>query len=191
VRNWLLYIVLLLPSLLRGQAGIKHYQSFAIDNKEVIWMQVYHLDTVSDASSHLFEHLKRKAWIKDLRLEEGEILGGLAGYRPDYKRYGGKFINTSVLVRNGRWSGSLRISFKDGKYRVILEDLSYVATQSATNSGKLSVEQHEVSGTLTDWALNNYRTSFKKGRLSNLDILHFSFKDSFTLTFNQLIDSDW
>jgi hypothetical protein len=175
-----------------AQHGIVNYQSFSIDNKEVIWAQVYHQDdSVKDISSKLFEHLKRKVWIKDIHYEGNDILADLTGYRPDYKRYGGKYINTSSVTRTGRWKGKIRISFREGKYRVILYGLNYDARQSATGSGKATIEQHDVSGTLSEFVLNNFRSSFKKSRMKDLDILHFSFKDSFTLTFDQVIDSDW
>jgi hypothetical protein len=175
-----------------AQHGIINYQSFSIDNKEVLWAQVYHQDdSVKNISSKLFEHLKRKVWIKDIRYEGTDILADLTEYRPDYKRYGGKYMNTSSVTRTGRWKGKVRISFKEGKYRVVLYGLNYDAKQSTTGSGKATIEQHEVSGTLGEFVLNNFRSSFKKNRMKDLDILHFSFKDSFTLTFDQVIDSDW
>ena len=100
-------------------------------------------------------------------------------------------MNTSSVIRTGRWTGRVRISFKEGKYRVVLYGLEYEAIQSTAGSGKAAIEQHNVSGTLTEFALNNYRNGFKKSRLINLDILHLSFKDSFTLTKDQVTDSDW
>lgn len=185
-------IFFLIINFVYGQNEIVTYQSFAIDNKEVAWAQVYHNDEKADTLSlKIFTHLKRKVWIKDIQYEGNDIVATLVNYRPDYKRYGGKYMNTSTIVRTGIWDGKVRISFKDAKYRVILYGLHYNAKQSATTSGKASIEQHEVSGTLSEFVLNDYRTSFKKSRLKNLDILHASFKDSFTLTTDQIINSDW
>jgi hypothetical protein len=175
-----------------AQHEIINYQSFSIDNKEVVWAQVYHQhDSVKNISPKLFEHLKRKVWIKNIHYEGNDILADLTEYRPDYKRYGGKYMNTSSITRTGRWKGKVRISFKEGKYRVALYGLNYAARQSSTGSGKATIEQHDVSGTLGEFVLNNFRTSFKKSRMKDLDIVHYSFKDSFTLTFDQVIDSDW
>jgi hypothetical protein len=174
-----------------AQQGIVNYQSFALDHKEAVWMQVYHADTINNLKEKLFNHLKRKIWISDIHYDGDDIIAEVVNYRPDYKRYGGKYMNTSNNIRRGVWAGKVRISFKEGKYRVFLHGLNYVAKQSATGSGKATIEQHDVSGTLSEWALNNYRSGFRKKRLTSLDILHFSFKDSFTLTLNQLIDSDW
>lgn len=185
-------IVLFFTLFLFAEQQVPNYLSFNIHNKEVVWVQVYHDDESSrQLSDKLFSHLKSKVWIKDLVYEGEDIVGELTNYRPDYKRYGGKFRNTSTIIRTGKWDGKLRISFKDGKYRVILEGLHYEAQQAATGSGKATIEQHEISGMLTQWALNDYRDSFRKNRLSNLDILHMSFNDSFTLVADQLIDSDW
>lgn len=185
-------LFLLIHSTAFAQHEITNYQSFSIQEKEVVWIQVYHVDdSIKNTPARLFEHLKRKMWITDIHYEGTDIVANLISYRPDYKRYGGKYMNTSSVTRTGRWKGRLHISFKEEKYRVILDGLSYDAKQSATGSGKATIEQHDVSGTLGEFVLNNFRSSFKKSRMKDLDIMHFSFKDSFTLTFNQLIDSDW
>jgi hypothetical protein len=175
-----------------AQAEITHYQSFLIENREAVWVQVYHNEETSDSLSYkIFNHLKRKSWIKQLQFDGKDIVAELQGYRPDYKRYGAKFRNTSTIIRTGKWNGKVRINFKEGKYRVILEGLNYNAKQSTTGSGKASIEQHDISGTLSEFVLNDYKTSFRKNKLKNLDILQLSFKDSFTLTTDQVIDTDW
>jgi hypothetical protein len=168
------------------------YRSFHIEHKEIVWVQVYHEEPIiEDLPQRLFNHLKNKVWIKDVKFEGTDIVAELTDYRPDYKRYGGKFTNTSSVIRTGKFEGKIRINFKDGKYRVILDGVTYTALQSSTGSGKATIEQHEVSGTLSTFALNNYRTAFKKRSHLNLDILHSSFKDSFTIKVNQVIDEDW
>lgn len=174
------------------QQGIVNYQSFFIDNKEVVWAQVYHHEeTTESLNKKLFEHLKRKVWMTNIGYEGSDIVAELINYRADYQRYGGKFLSTSTVLRTGRWTGKVRIAFKEQKYRVILYGLNYEAIQATSGSGKVTIQAHEISGTLGSWALNKYRSGFKKNRLTNLDMLHFSFKDSFTLTLDQVIDSDW
>lgn len=175
-----------------AQNEIKNYQAFQVDNKEAIWVEVYHReDEPKDLPEKVFSLLEKKSWLQNLKFEDGDLVGELIDYRPDYKRYGGKFMNTSNIIRTGKWKGKLRINFKEGKYRVILYGLQYEALQSSSGSGKATIEQHPVSGSLTEFSMNDLRTSFKKKGLKNLDILHFSFKDSFTIVVNQLIDSDW
>lgn len=175
-----------------AQREITTYQGFNVVNREVIWVRVFHQEEPAAVlSEKLFTHLSRKAWIENVRYEGKDLVGNLINYRPDYKRYGGKFRNTSILLRTGRWDGKVTINIQDGKYRVILEGLHYEAQQARTGSGKATIEKHPVSGVLSQWALNDYRTSFRRKRFNNLDILHLSFSDSFTLTTNQLIDGDW
>lgn len=174
------------------QDGIITYQSFAIDQRDVIWIQVYDQeDSVENLPSQVFEYLKQKGWISNIRFDGDDITADLVNYRPDYKRYGGKFMNTSSVIRTGRWFGKVKINFKDDKYRVILYGLHYDAWQTTTGEGKATIASHEISGALGQFVLHNYRMSFKKSRFMDLDILHFSFKDSFTLVVNQMIDSDW
>lgn len=175
-----------------AQNEIKNYQSFLIDNKEAIWIQVYHQENdTANLSKRVFFHLRKKVWITNLEYDGTDIVGELINYRPDYKRYGGKFMRTSNVIRTGKWKGKVRINFKEGKYRVILYGLEYDAQQATTGSGKATIEQHPISGTLTEFVLNDLRTSFRKKSVKNLDILNFSFKDSFTIVVDQLIDSDW
>jgi hypothetical protein len=194
MRLWKLVLVVLIIFPLRAvtQDVMPRYQSFIIEQKEVVWVQVFHREGAArDLESEIIDHLKRKAWIQNIHRDGDDVVADLKDYRPDYKRYGGKYMNTSEIIRTGRWSGKLRINFKDGKYRVLLEGVNYEAKRSVTGSGKATIEQHDTSGSLSHFALNNYRNAFKKNRLVNLDILHASFKDSFILVEDQLIDSDW
>ncbi|HEY0770685.1 MAG TPA: hypothetical protein VGD31_10165 [Sphingobacteriaceae bacterium] len=183
--------LLFLTSTVLAQTPVA-YRSFHIEHKEVAWVQVYHEEPVVEKlPQRLYDHLKTKVWIRNIAFEGTDIVAELTDYRPDYKRYGGKFTNTSSIIRTGKFAGKVRVNFKEGKYRVILEGITYTALQASTGSGKATIEQHPVSGTLSDFALNTYRTNFKKRNGLNLDILHSSFKDSFTIKVNQLIDEDW
>lgn len=168
------------------------YSSFAIDNKEVIWVQVYHANQPATAlSDHVFDFLKRQAWVKNLHFDQDELVADIENFRVDYKRYGGKYLNTSNLIRTGRWSGKTRIAFKDGKYRVVVYGLEYDGRQPAMHAGKMSNQPHRIHGTWTDWVLNKYRTNFKKSRHTNIHIMHVNLKDAFTLKETEFIDEDW
>jgi hypothetical protein len=192
VKFRLLFIIILIASDLYSQHSMETYASFAIDHKEVAWIQIYHQDESSEnLSAQVFDFLKRKAWIKNLEYDGPEIIADLQNFRVDYKRYGGKFMNTSSLIRSGRWSGKLRVSFKDGKYRVVVYGLQYDAHQPTINTGKVSNESHMIHGTWSDWVLNNYRSAFKKRRHKNMDFMHFSLKDSFTIRETEVIDNKW
>lgn len=192
VRLLLLFIATFICHTVSGQAEKITYSAFSIDNKEVIWVQVYHAPQNSDSlTAQLFEFLKRKAWIKDLHFDGSELVADIRNFKVDYKRYGGRYMNTSNLIRTGRWSGKTRISFKDGKYRVIVYALEYDARQPAMHAGKMSNQPHMIHGSWTDWVLNRYRSQFRKSRHVNMDIMHFNLKDGFTLTETELIDTDW
>jgi len=177
---------------LYGQEKKVTYSAFAIDSKEVVWVQVYHAHQPSgQLTDRVYDLLKRKSWIKNLHFDGPELVGDIQNFRVDYKRYGGKFLNTSNLIRTGRWSGKMRVSFKDGKYRVIVYGLEYDGRQPAMHAGKMSNQPHSIHGTFTDWVLNSYRTHFKKSRHNNMDIIHFNLKEGFTLKETELIDEDW
>lgn len=179
-------------SFLYGQDEGATYSAFAINNKEVIWAQVFHATQPEDSlKDHVVKFLKRKAWIKDLHFDGPELVATIQNFRVDYKRYGGKYMNTSNLIRTGRWLGKTRISFKEGKYRVIVYGLEYDARQPGMHAGKMSNQPHKIHGTWTDWVLNNYRSHFKRKRHLNMDIMHFNLKEAFTLTETDFIDEDW
>jgi hypothetical protein len=188
----LLIVLLLFSFSTYGQEKNATYSAFAIDNKEVIWVQVYHAQQPADRLlTLLHDFLKRKSWIKNLQYDGDEIVADIENLRLDFKRYGGKYMNTSNLIRTGKWSGKARISFKDGKYRVVIYGIEYDARQPAMHAGKMSNQPHMIHGTWTDWVLNNYRSQFKKSRHLNMDIMHFNLKDGFTLTETELIDREW
>lgn len=192
VKLKLLFCAVLLFSRVCGQEKNATYSAFALENKEVVWVQVYHAAEPADSlADHMVTFLKRKAWISDLHFDGSDLVADIRNFRVDYKRYGGKYMNTSNLIRTGRWSGKTRISFKDGKYRVVVYGLEYDARQPAMHAGKMSNQPHKIHGSWTDWVLNNYRTHFKKRRHLNMDIMHFNLKDSFTLTETDFIDDDW
>jgi hypothetical protein len=175
-----------------GQEKSATYSAFAIDNKEVIWVQVFHVQQgEGELTDHVYDLLKRRSWLKNLHFDGAELVGDIENFRADYKRYGGKYMNTSNLIRTARWSGKMRISFKDGKYRVIVYGIEYDARQPAMHAGKMSNQPHMVHGTFTDWVLNSYRTRFKKSRHNNMDIMHFNLKDGFTLKDTELVDDEW
>lgn len=168
------------------------YSSFAVNNKEVMWVQVYHAQQPADAlAGRVQEVLKRKAWIRNLNFDGMDLIADIENFRVDYKRYGGKYMNTSNIIRTARWSGKTRISFKDGKYRVVVYGIEYDARQPGMHAGKMSNQPHMIHGTWTDWVLNRYRSDFRKSRHLNLDIMHFNLKDGFTLTETDLVDDDW
>lgn len=192
MRPGLLFIALLFAARVEGQEQNTTYSAFAIDNKEVIWVQVYHTpQPAAILSQHVFDFLKRKAWVRNLHVDGPEIVMDLENFRVDYKRFGGRYMNTSSLIRTARWSGKARISFKEGKYRVIVYGLEYDARQPAMNAGKMSNQSHMIHGSFTDWVLNKYRSHFRKNRHVNMDILHAHLKESFTLTETEFVDEDW
>ena len=188
----LLFIPVLFSFSVYAQEKQATYSSFAIDNREVIWVQVYHAQHPAEVlTRHVHDFLKRKPWLKNIQHDGAEIIADIENLRVDYKRYGGKYMNTSNLIRTGRWLGKVRVSFRDGKYRIIVYGLAYDARQPAMHAGKMSNQPHAIHGTWTDWVLNNYRTHFRKGRHINMDIMHLHLKDSFTLTDTELIDNAW
>jgi hypothetical protein len=192
VKSLIFFPMLLLYVTTHGQENAASYSAFTIDNKEAIWVQVYHSQQPSEVlRERMLEFLKRQAWIEDAHLDGHEIVADLSNFRVDYKRYGGKYMNTSNIIRTGRWSGKTRITFKDGKYRVIVYGLEFDGRQPAMHAGKMSNQPHQIHGTWTDWVLNTYRTDFQKRRHMNMDIMHFNLKDGFNLKETELIDEDW
>jgi hypothetical protein len=192
VRSGLVFAQIFFFSCLYAQDKNATYSSFAINNKEVIWVQVYHAQQPADVmAAKVQEMLKRKAWVRNLDFDGMDIIADIENFRVDYKRYGGKYMNTSNLIRTARWSGKARITFKDGKYRVVVYGIEYDARQPGMHAGKMSNQPHMIHGTWTDWVLNRYRSDFRKSRHLNLDIMHFNLKDGFTLTETDLVDDDW
>ncbi|HEX8041036.1 MAG TPA: hypothetical protein VF490_17910 [Chryseosolibacter sp.] len=192
MKSALVFVVLLGSASIYGQEKKPAYSAFILDNKEVIWVQVYETAQPSaEQKEQLIDLLKQKAWIDNLSEDGSDLIADVKNFRVDYKRYGGKYMNTSNLIRSARWSGKVQISFKDERYRVVVYGLEYEARVPVMASGKMSNESRMVHGSWTDWVLNNYRTHFRKSRFINMDIMHFNLKDSFTVTDTRVIDDEW
>lgn len=184
-------LILCLAHTVNGQ-HTNTYSGFTIVGKEVVWSQVYHVDGPADSlSGVVWRMLKDKGWIRNLHREDADLVGDIERMRVDYKRYGGRYLNTSQLIRTGRWTGKVRISFRDDKYRVVVSHLAYDARQPAMHAAKMSTEAHPIHGTWDEWVLNKYRTHFRSSRRPNMDIMNAYLKDGFTLSPNTLIDEDW
>lgn len=187
-----LFFCIFFSTALAAQEKPETYSAFVLLDKEVMWVQVYHAQQSRDVlSQHVRDFLVRKPWIRELHYDGTDLVADVVNLRVDYKRYGGKYTNTSNLIRTGRWSGKVRISFKDGKYRVIVYGLEYDARQPAMHAGKMSNQAHPIHGSWTDWVLNRYRTHFRKSRHINMDLMHLQLKDSFTLSEIDVIDNEW
>jgi hypothetical protein len=168
------------------------YRSFMIDNSEVVWVQVYEHDSASQYEPQVvFEQLEAHPWLANVRLDGNEIVADLHDFKVDFRKYNARFIKTSTLIRTGRWDGKVRINFKDGKYRVKVYGLHYIATQAERTAGKVSFESHQISGTLSQWALHDHRRSFKKSTFFNLDLLHMGLKEVFTVTALETNEDNW
>jgi hypothetical protein len=186
------FVAVFFFSVAFGQEKNATYSAFAIDNKEVIWVRIYDVpEPTGVLTEEISNFLKRKAWIRNLYVNDGEIVADIKNFRVDYKRYGGKYMNTSNLIRTARWSGKLRISVKDSRYRVVVYGLEYDARQPAMHAGKMSNQSHMIHGTWTDWVLNTYRSKFKRSRHINMDIMHFNLKDGFAITGMDFVDEEW
>jgi hypothetical protein len=168
------------------------YRSFAVENSEVVWVQVYAHDSAHHYEPEkVFEQLKKHPWLANVRLDGQAILADLHDFKVDFRKFDAKAVKTSTIIRTGRWDGKARIIFKNGKYRVMVYGLHYVAMQPKRTAGKVSFEAHEISGTLSQWALHDHRTSFKKSTFYNLDLLHMSLKEVFALGDFEIIEENW
>jgi hypothetical protein len=168
------------------------YRSFSIENNEVVWVQVFTHDSIHHFKPEaVLEFVKGHPWLANARVDDDEIVADLHDFRVDFKKYNARFIKTSTLIRTGRWDGKVRISFRDGKYRVKVYGLHYVALEPERTAGKLSFEAHQISGTLSQCALHDHRRSFKKSTFFNLDLLHMGLREIFTLNTFESNEENW
>lgn len=179
--------------LLPMQTSIPGYLAFVIDNNELIWSQVYEDDRFPPDAlpASMFKYLDSRTWINNIKFEDEDIVADISNYKMDYKRYGASFMKTSTIIRTGRWTAKLRVSFKDSKYRVVIYGINYTAVQPTTGSGRATLEAREIDGTLSEWALTNLRTSIKKSWFDNLDIVHHNLKKSFTIVSYAEMNREW
>jgi hypothetical protein len=179
----ILFIQFFVSSCFGQQVTRSTYSYFEIENREAVWVYIFpeNNKTEEEIRENMIDHLKHKTWVKKLEKDNGDLMVDIENYLVEYKKHGGSYTRTPMVIRSGRWSAKVRISFKDDKYRVMVFGLNYFARQTTVHHGRIKPVDTELSGTWSDFVLTESRTQFRKSKFKALHLMNASLKDNFTL----------
>ena len=147
--NKLLFLLLLL-SISKIYAQDSPYKSYKLADGQLLYEQVYTCDTMKSdqIGKMLSTEVPKIKGLTDFRKESEVITGRLKNAMIDYRKYGGKWSNTPVLLKNP-FDANVTIEWKDGKYRVTLSNIIF----HSAGFGETDLGQMLTRKKGTDWDL--------------------------------------
>ena len=115
-------VILFIPGLLKSQVA----ENLKLENKQIIFEKVYLLDSleVNNVERLLTLNIPKIQDLTNFSKTNEIIIAKIANATIDYRKYGGKWGNTSVLL-NYPFFCNVSIVWKDKKYRVTISNMYF------------------------------------------------------------------
>lgn len=94
--------------------------SFNINNSQIEWIKVFDSKMTK---AEIAKIIKSNGLFKDLVINENEIKGTIENIQADFKSLGRSSWSTTIYIQNSSISFSFIIQFKNGRYRVLLNNI--------------------------------------------------------------------
>jgi hypothetical protein len=94
--------------------------SFNINNSQIEWIKVFDSKMTKP---DIVKIIKSNGLFKDLVINENEIKGTIENLKADYQSLGQSSWATTIYIQNNSISFSFIIQFKNGRYRVLLNNI--------------------------------------------------------------------
>ncbi len=163
----LAWIVVTFFSLLTAQAQDLH--GFKIENGKLIWQKVYRSDKSMDDLANYFN---RSIAIQNLKVSGELLTGRLSKTEIYYKGAGFSWTSTPDYVLFYDVSAFFTIDFKEGRYRITIDQIYITQKKRDPNTGRIEVtllSTHVLKK-------NKYRSNFIK---AGAEIFDFTFSKYF------------
>ena len=168
-------------------AQLRSYYNFEIFDNDIVYSQVFTQDSTDEKTlrQQLLYTLRNFPFIRNVEtFEDGVIAADIIDYRLDYKKYGYTLVQTPLEIYKGLWTAKALISFKDNKYRVVVQSLSYNSTPASTTT-------YTGGDLLSTLAFTSKRDGFRAGILSVLEFLNKGFSNIFTIQTTVSSNDNW
>jgi hypothetical protein len=169
-------IIVLIALVVNAVQAQPKYKQFEIQDGNLVFVSVVDMEGDSATlAKQIHQLISSKAAIENVRLE-GSIFFDIKEFVIDVKRYGRSYMTTPILYREGRWGANGRIDVKDGRYRILLTDITNVVNLGSIGYSNLGGDSY---GYVNDVFLTKKRDNFKAGQTSNMDLVLAAFNDLF------------
>ena len=159
-------IILFIPGLLKSQVA----ENLKLENKQIIFEKVYLLDSleVNKVERLLTLNIPKVQDLTNFSKTNEIIIAKLANATIDYRKYGGKWANTSGGL-NYPFFCDVSIVWKDQKYRVTISNMHFsgnplgtVKVSEGFTSKKGTVLDNSKTATKALYYIDNYLSDLFK-----------------------------
>ncbi|MBL7876022.1 MAG: hypothetical protein JNL53_10175 [Cyclobacteriaceae bacterium] len=160
------------------------YDSFEIENGELIWRYTYDYQGPEDSlRSEIVSMIKSKLFTRQVqRTQVGSSGVGYTGeiehYKVDCPAYGRKYQNTPLIYWKGEWKGKFVVEVRNDGYRVTIYGLYFeVHTQASTPHQK----SHTRKGPYIKEVWKKGDPAFKTNTLDDITLMSVALRDAFDI----------
>ncbi len=150
-------LVLALISLnVQGQPT--SYGNFKVADQEIIYQKISVADSITPAK--LQAYYSTLPYISNITAQQDGLAFDVTDIIVDYKKFQFSQVNLQPIMQTGKFSGSVTIGIKDGKYRITLRSIQITGDmgyKKITARDNLTNYATKNSGTVlsTDWCKPN------------------------------------
>lgn len=166
------------------QAQPTSYGNFKVVDQEIIYQKISVADSITSAK--LQAYYSTLPYISNITVQQDGLTFDVTDIIVDYKKFQFSQVNLQPIMQTGRFSGSVTIGVKDGKYRLTMRSI-----QITGDMGYKKIAKRE---NLTNYATKNSGTvlSVDWCKPNMLGLLDQSFSDKLLyVEKKKKDDGDW
>lgn len=174
-------LIILIGLLISTSALAQHHFQITED-AQLIWQKTYELPANADQYQEMLFYSGKFSDIAELN---GKVTCWLNETPIDYKQAGYDIMQVSMFVRDGNMKCFATIQFKEGKYRVTLEQIQMIQRYDTSLSKKGEITY------LDRYAINRKGTFNKMVENNSLIVLDALFKSMFEYKQATHLNEEW
>ena len=136
------------------------FGNFKIVDQEIIYQKVFTQDSITAAA--LEKYYKTLPYVSNLEVNSDGIQFEVADLTVDYKKFLISQVNTPPIMQSGKFTGTVSVGVKDGKYRVTMK--------SILMTGDMGYKKITEKDKLTTYSTRNSATIHAKPALARLTL---------------------
>ncbi len=167
MKNALIILFILVSFCTQAQPTV--YGSFKVADQEIIYQKISVADSITPAK--LEAYYKALPYISNITLQPDGLSFDVTDIIVDYRKFQFSQVNLQPIMQTGRFSGSVIIGVKDGKYRITMRSIQI--------TGDMGYKKIAARENLTNYATKNSGTvlSVDWCKPNMLGLLDQSFSD--------------
>lgn len=157
------------------------YGNFKLAEQEIIYQHVFEQDSLTPAKLETF--YKTLPYVSNITIQTDGLAFEVNDMTVDYKKFQFSQVATPAIIQTGKYSGSVTIAIKDGRYRVTVKAIQL--------TGDNVYKKITTKENLTSYATKNNGTILHPDwcRPNQLGLLDKAFTDR--LQYKDTSDNDW